>query len=232
MRGTLIVGLICLTVAIAFDVWIYLDTWVAPHPVAIAFSMALGGFLTISYLMRRRFPETASALRIIGIFGGGFAAFGFVAYVSFFLFPYRENLNPKYYSRAVETYRVRAAELVRHFPNALPANADRLRFCHLPEGGGIPQQSHIQARYAAPRAFILAELARLRPNAVGQKPGGGGLSFVKFRNATNTGYADLPGDFEVIILVNRVFQAGDGYAGGFATSETAGEVIYWATIWP
>jgi hypothetical protein len=113
-----------------------------------------------------------------------------------------------------------------NFPPTIPPNATNVRFFYRPQF--LQGDTELQLRITLPATQVnqiaAATTAATRPTTM---PSISGL--VNFRDATNTGWAELPPDFQNFVLGTRTQpnEAEMEYAYGIAVSQTRNEVIYW-----
>jgi len=113
-----------------------------------------------------------------------------------------------------------------HFPPAIPPGANNVRFFYRPhflQGGTILQ---LRCRLPATQVNQIAAATTAATRPTTQRADYGP---VNFRDAANTGWADLPPDFQIYILGSKMDQFGAEwkYQYGIAISLQSNEVIYW-----
>jgi hypothetical protein len=130
-----------------------------------------------------------------------------------------------------------------HFPAQIPANASNFHFYYVYNSANDRQ---IELRYQIPPADLSGLVANFQlmakasaPDIAHQKKiGGGRLPIHQFRNSTNSGFDNLPPDFQVYLLsaqydfdyIGRRAKI-QGRTRGVAISEKRSEIIYWLEDW-
>jgi hypothetical protein len=142
------------------------------------------------------------------------------------------------------------ADLVRHFPKSIPANAKGTQFFYRP--GYLQGGSSIELRIAMPPKFIKAEIdkfekspklvihgaigAKMVKAKIGELQKGMFYTYTREEISTNDLGILLPQDFDNYLLRSKPYKTkpiswNHGESAGVSISSKRNEIIYWAEDW-
>jgi hypothetical protein len=167
-------------------------------------------------------------LGIVGVFA-----------IAYFIFPHETHRLGRYRDLR-QTWQ---PELVAHFPDAIPQNAEKPRLSFFP--GFLQGGAHFQVRYGLPAGEIAGLYTRFSSEKTKSFFGGDTNDHMNQTNGMPTTFfhtgtddrRDFPVDYEIMIfdpvMTNRPpgFYWNHGRSHGVAISTTRNEIVYWAEAW-
>ena len=154
-----------------------------------------------------------------------------------------EVTDVRKYDEILKNYWSSSPDLVSHFPNPIPSNAEEVRFSFLP--GFLQGGAHVQLRYSSTARDISELYERFSAKKRKSFFGGDTNDHMNQTNGmpTTTFYTGptnqfkFPDDYELMIfdpiLTNGTagFDWNHGQSHGVAISTNRHEIVYWAESW-